>query len=260
MGSMHTVWTIGYGTWLEGVRNRLLLVVVAFALVLVALSVAAASVSFGERARLIIDVGTFFSSGLGGVMALALGISSFAAELRRHTAYPILARPIGRWSFVVGKFLGLAGVMAVVVTALGIATALIVWGYGAAVPTAFWANLWLNIWEIVIAVGLAILCSTFAAPALAATYAGGLLIAGHLSADLQRIGEQLVADGQRWGLLLQSAYYLLPDLHHLSLRTEAANHLAVPDNALLFGTGYALTYTTFLLVLSILIFERRRIL
>src|SRR5207249_690601 len=82
------------GTFVEAMRNRLLMVSLLFAVVLVGASVSAASVSIGEHARLIIDVGLAAASAVGSLVAVSLTISSFAGELRRHTAYPVLARPL----------------------------------------------------------------------------------------------------------------------------------------------------------------------
>ena len=94
---------IASATVLEAFRNRLFAVAILFGLVLIAMSVAAASVSISERARLIVDVGLAASSGLGTVLAVALSITSFAGELKTHPAYPILARPLPRWACILGK-------------------------------------------------------------------------------------------------------------------------------------------------------------
>ena len=143
---LRSVAVLATTTLLEAIRSRLLFVSLMFAVALVAISVAAASVSFGERERLIIDVGLAAASAVGGLMAITMGIVLFAGELRRRTAYPILVRPLPRWGFVLGKYLGAAAAMILVVTTMILATALIVLIFGGSLNAPFWASLWLRVW------------------------------------------------------------------------------------------------------------------
>ncbi len=247
---------VGLATFLEAVRNRVLLVVVAFAVVLIGVSVAAASLSFGERARLIVDVGLAAASGIGGIMAVALTVVSFARELERRTAYPVLARPVPRWGFVLGKYLGLVATMVAVTSLMLLATAATVALYGDPVPRALAATVWLTWLEMAVCVAVALLFSTFATPVLAATYSAGVWLAGHLAGDLHALAARL-GEGAAAGAI-ELGYYLLPDLDRLSVRLQAANDLEVPAGFVGAGTAYALAYAMTALVLAMAIFERKR--
>jgi hypothetical protein len=257
--SMTGALVVAVATATEAIRNRLLLVGLFFAVVLVGLSVAAASVSIWERSRLIVDVGLAAASGLGSIMAVALSVSAFAGELRRRTAYTVLVRPISRWAFVLGKYLGVVVAMELVVTIMLLATALIVSLYGDLVPAAFWACLWLTYVEIAVVCAIATLFSTLATPVLAATYAAALVLAGNLSDDVWRIAERAADEGnQSAAWLLRAAYWLLPDMQALSLRAQAANRLPIPDDFLLPATLYGAAYAACALLIGMWIFSRRR--
>lgn len=250
---------VAMATLLEAIRNKLLLVAVFFAIVLVGLSVTAASVSIGEHSRLIIDVGLAAASALGSVVALSLAITSFAGELRKHTAYPVLARPISRSAFVVGKYLGVLLAMLLVVTAMVLATACVVWLFGEPLPAAFWASLWMIWIEMALVVAIAIFFSTLTVPTLAATYTVGLVIAGNLAGEIHRLGTVIVIKkGQLFGRTLQFLYYALPDFEKLSLRGQAANSLPIPTDFMWIGTAYGLAYAAFALAAATWIFSRRR--
>lgn len=249
---------IAVATFLEAVRNRLLLVALVFVLVLVGLSVAAASVAVGEQARLIVDVGLAAASGLGSLMTIALGVASFGAELTRHTAFPVLARPIPRWCFVVGKHFGIAGTMVLITTVMILATAGVVVAYGEAVPRAIWSCLALNAFELALVAAVTVLFTTFAVPVLAATYSAGVVIAGNLATDVARFAAKLEADGKGGAELIRGAYYVLPDLQNLSARIQAANDLSLPPRFVLHGALYASAYTACALLLACWIFTRRK--
>lgn len=249
---------IGVGTLLEALRSRLLLISMFFALVLVTLSVAAASVSFGEQSRLIIDVGLAAASVFGVLIAISLTISSFAGEIRQRTAYALLARPIPRWTFVLGKYLGLLFAMELVVILMVFATAITVWLYGDPVPSVFWAALWLTCVEVAVAISVALLFSSMAVPVLAACYSVGVVIVGSFASDILQFALKLEEQGKPLGWILRRLYYFPPDLEKFSLRLQAANGIAVPTDILVAGSFYGLAYILAALILAMWIFSYRK--
>lgn len=247
---------LGWSTWLEAMRNRLLLVSVMFGVVLVGLSVTAASVAIYEQARLIIDVGLAAMSCLGSIIAVALSVTGFAAELSSRTAYPVLVRPMPRWSFVLGKYLGTVAAMLLVTGVMALCTAGVVWVYDGAIPTAFWHAVWLSEIEMCVAVAVALLFSTLAVPILAATYSAGVLLAGNLAGDILHLASRQA--GTSAELVLRGIYYVMPNLDLLSARGQAANNLTVPAGYVAYGTLYGLTYAATALLLATAAFSRRR--
>jgi len=159
---------------------------------------------------------------------------------------------------VLGKYLGVLATMMAVTAAMLAATAITVWVYGDPLPAAFWPVIWLTWLEMAVVVGLGLLFSTFTAPVPAAIYAVSLLIAGHLAGDIHELAQRLTEKGDAAGAVLEAAYYVLPDLEALSLRTQAANGLAVPAGFVAWGSLYAAAYSTVVVLLAIMIFGRRR--
>lgn len=249
---------IAYNTFLESIRNRVLLVALIFAIILVGLSVAAASVSFGARARLIMDVGLAAGSALGSIIAIALTISSFGGEIKKRTAYTVLVRPMPRWSFILGKFVGLAATMTIVISLMLLATAGIVISQGEGIPNAFWASLWLNLVESWIVIALSLFFSTIAIPVLAATYTAGVILGGNLAGDILIFVRTAATKGMANTEVFEFLYYLLPDLQNLSLRSQAANDMAVPMGFLTHGTLYGFCYASTMLIAAMWVFSFRK--
>jgi Cu-processing system permease protein len=245
-------------TLLEAIRNRVLMVALAFAVGLIALSITTAAVSIGEKARLIVDVGLASASAFGSLVAVTLTLTSFGRELQLRTAYPVLARPIPRSVFVLGKYLGLLCTMAIVVALMLAATALAVLLFGETLPAAFWPSLWLALLEMGVVVALALFFSCFTSSVLAAIYSVGTLVAGNLAADIAALAAKAADKTPLGSLALRGIYYVLPHLNALSLRTQAANGLAVPPAYVLVATLYAAAYAAAALLLAMLLFGRRR--
>lgn len=59
-----------------------------------------------HAARVLSDLGVAFLSTFGVVVAVVLGATSLYREIDLKTIYPILARPISRGQYLVGKFFG----------------------------------------------------------------------------------------------------------------------------------------------------------
>ncbi len=107
---------IALNTYREAVRARLLLGVFACALATCAYSLVVAALSLHNDARVVADLGSASISLFGVVVAIVLGSTSLHRELEYKTIFPILTRPIRRWEYLLGKYLG--AVLTVVVFVL----------------------------------------------------------------------------------------------------------------------------------------------
>jgi Cu-processing system permease protein len=100
------VLAIAFNTYREAVRARILLGVFAIALATCAYSVIVASLSLHNEARVVADLGAASMSLYGVLVAIVLGSTSLHRELEYKTIFPILSRPIRRWEYLLGKYLG----------------------------------------------------------------------------------------------------------------------------------------------------------
>lgn len=249
---------IAKATTLEAIRNRILWITLAFALGLVLFSVILASISLNERDRLILDISLFATSGMGSLIAIALAVTSFANDLQRHTAYMILVRPIPRWVFVVGKYLGIVATMALIIAMMFTSTALTLWLYGSSVPLGLVSAAWLTLIDIAVVTSVAIAFSTFAVPVLATTYTIGIIVAGHLAQDIQDLAHTYMLSSPLASHVLDGFFYVMPDLQAFSLRHQLANALPISDKIVVYATCYGAFYILVVLIVGSGIFTRRK--
>jgi hypothetical protein len=90
----------------EAVRARVLYGLFALALATCAYAVVVAGLSLDQQQRVVSDVGIGSMSLYGVLVAIVLGATSLHRELELKTIFPILARPVRRYEYVVGKYLG----------------------------------------------------------------------------------------------------------------------------------------------------------
>jgi Cu-processing system permease protein len=100
------VFAIALNTYREAVRARILLGLFAVALATCGYSVIVASLSLHNEPRVVADLGSAAMSLYAVVVAIVMGSTSLHRELEYKTIFPILSRPIRRWEYLVGKYMG----------------------------------------------------------------------------------------------------------------------------------------------------------
>jgi Cu-processing system permease protein len=120
------IWAIALNTYREAVRARLLLGVFACALATCGYAAVVGALSLNNDARVVADLGSASLSFFGVLIAIVLGSTSLHRELEYKTVFPILSRPLRRWEYLVGKYLGalLTVVVFILVQAAAILTML----------------------------------------------------------------------------------------------------------------------------------------
>src|SRR5664280_2056456 len=104
---------IASNTFREAVRDRVLYNLILFALLIVGSSVLFGQISLEINRIVLINLGLTAISLFGVVIAIFIGIGLVSKEIDKRTLYTVLARPVRRWEFIVGKFFGLAGTLVV---------------------------------------------------------------------------------------------------------------------------------------------------
>lgn len=95
-----------WNTYREAARARVLHGLFALALASAGYSIIVGQYASKHAARVLSDLGVASLSTFAVIVAVVLGATSLYREIELKTIYPILARPIGREQYLVGKFFG----------------------------------------------------------------------------------------------------------------------------------------------------------
>ena len=252
---MRPVLTIAQLTLREAFRKRVFVNLAVFAALMVGVSFLMTGLTIGQHQRVIHSVSFTVLSVVGNLLAVFLGAGLIAHEVERKTLYTIVSRPINRWVFVLGRYLGLAGVLAIntLIGGLLVSSVLMVSNWPAL--DHFTVSLALIYAEMLVVLSIAVLFSSFSTPTLAATFSLCFWVIGRLSVELQELAG--LARNEGLALAMKGAYTLLPNLGRLD-PMDLLIHNAAPDAAhvvMLFL--YALGYIGLMLSLACWTFERR---
>ncbi len=244
---------IAKNTLTETIRERILYAVVGFAVLTIAATLLAGSVSLGQDVRVIQSFGLTALLVFLLMIAVFLGTQLLRRETEQRTIYLTLSKPVTRETFYLGKFIGVCSVLAICAAAMAAVLLGLLWIKIGVFPAAtFWAVLAI-ILEVWLVTALGMLFSSFARPLMAVVYTFGLIIIGHSTVTIQLISEKSAPVVQ---YLLQAVYYGFPNLEKFNLRNDAVYALS-PDLAQSLGIiGYFAGYIALLLVLGLLVFRR----
>ena len=108
---------VALNTYREAVRARVLHGLFALALATAGYALVVGAFALNSSLRVVSDLGAASVSLYGIVVAVVLAATSLYRELELKTVFPILARPIRRHEYLVGKYLGTVLTMTVFIAA-----------------------------------------------------------------------------------------------------------------------------------------------
>jgi len=255
LSALARIVVVAENTAREAVRDKLLYNLLLFAGIMIASSVLLAQLQVGYDERIYNDVGLASIAFFGVLIAIFVGINLVYREISLKTVYAMLAKPVYRWEFMLGKYFGLLAMLAVEVGVMSLFFMAVLWFKASEIYTGmFWA-IGLIYLELALVTAIALFFSSFTTPYLAGMFTVALWITGHLLADLRAFGQG--PDGELLRPVTEFLYWALPNLDRLDFKGDAASGLAIDAVRAGWAALYAVLYSAVLLVLAIVLFRRR---
>lgn len=261
------LWLVSRTIWIEAVRRR---EIYAIVLVSVGLILGARSISFFGLegfAKFYREVALRTMNLATSLTVILLAARQLPREFESHTIYPLLAKPIGRWNFLLGKFLGvlLAGVfcytlfMAVFVAGVLLQRAEFNW-------VLFSQFVYLQVWSFSILASLTCLLSLLLNVDAAVTLALVVLLCSQVLMNLLSTVYDYVGRVQQGAIL--ALHYLIPQITLFDASAKVVHSSRLEDGATLLWpnlaawalaelTLYGAAYTGLYLALAYVIFRKR---
>jgi ABC-type transport system involved in multi-copper enzyme maturation permease subunit len=251
---------VAVNTFREAVRDRVLYNLIFFALVMMGAAILVGKISFGIERLVIINLGLSAISLFGLIMAIFIGVGLVSKENEKRTLYTLLAKPIRRWEFLVGKYAGLLLTLAVntLLMTLGLAAALFyVSRHFLRADVSILVAVYFILLELALVTALALFFSCFSSPMLSTLFTLGIYIAGVFAKDIRDFGE--VTNSQALGQITRVIYYLLPNFHNFNAIAFAAHGQSIPLALIGMNTLYALLYPGVVLLAAAAAFSGRNL-
>jgi ABC-type transport system involved in multi-copper enzyme maturation permease subunit len=248
---------IAANTFRETIRNKILYAIMAFALLVIGMTIFLADLTIGELSRIIVDLGLASIHLFGVVAAVFVGITLISQELDRKTVFLILSKAVPRHEFLMGKALGLSATLALTTFTMALVLFLVHAGYrhvDGPEPGIIVASVGIYM-ELVLLVCIASLFSTFTTPTLSAIFTLAIFFIGHITGDLLHFGSRAGSPFLSGGA--KALYYLLPNLELFNWKNEATYGTARSFGRIIPVAAYLLAYCAAVMTLACLLFSRK---
>lgn len=107
MKSLRGTWAIGWNTFIELVRMKVFYFLLIFALLIIGNSAFVAKFSFQEQFQMLKDISLGAMSVFTSLLAILATANFLPKDMEDRTIYTILAKPVPRFSYLLGKLTGI---------------------------------------------------------------------------------------------------------------------------------------------------------
>jgi ABC-type transport system involved in multi-copper enzyme maturation permease subunit len=256
--TLRNIGIIGRITMQEGARKQVFHVLMLFAVFLIFGSTILAKFDQHVQMKMMTDlcvVSVFFIS---AIIAITIAVTGVPGEMEQKTIYPIVAKPVRRWEFILGKYAGAMGTVAIGMAVMGTTFAMLEWAYlGFVSPAVFYVFPFLFL-ETAILGAAAMWLSTFTSWPLAWFLCVIFTLLGNVKFSLYA---SLMRDNHIAlnAYTITAIYHLLPNLQSFDFKDALVHGLYVPNSYLLQTAAYGICYAAALLTLASVSFARREL-
>jgi Cu-processing system permease protein len=239
----------------EARRNRVTVVVGAFAFGLLVASTLLTNLSVSTFDRVLTDVGLGVMSIVLVLLAVFLSSGMLSREIERKTLFLIVSKPISRALFLTARFAGNMLTLAVLLVAMGVLFFAQIALYGTLITEAQFVAIGMLFFELLVLSSIGFVMSSFSSQMVSATVTIGAYFAGHLGGDIYEMSSRAEDPLLQW--VGKAVYYMLPNLSRLNYRVQATYEIPTGMGELVPSMLYAAGYATVMIVLAVILFSRR---
>ena len=261
---------VAWHVFKESVRDRVLYAIAAFALLLVISAIAIGQITAGQDVKIIKDLGLSTIELAGALMTVFIGVGLVSREIERRSIFGLLSKPLPRWEFIVGKYLGLTLTIAfnlwMMAAALWIVLAWagwmapenvrLSWVTPAVDPRLAVAVLMITA-EMAVLTAVALFFSTFSSSGLVSLgLTVGVFVAGLLSTDLRNFSD-IVVTHEAVATAVAAIGWALPAFSEFDVKAQVVHGLPIGGGFVMMTLLYAAVYAAALVGAAVAVFSRR---
>ncbi|MBS1722200.1 MAG: ABC transporter permease [Armatimonadetes bacterium] len=262
---MNVILAIAKTTLGEAIRRRVLLVILLVGVLFVAIAPALEALSPRQELTVLRSLTLGVIQLTSAVIAVVLTVYLIPNEIERRTIYTILSKPVRRWQFMIGKYLGavgalglmmalMTGIMLLVFVVMGKSKDVSDLAMLAKVPIAFFI-------QMSLLAAVSVFFSTFASPIVNFFLSGGVYLVGTMFDSFFNV---LTKETQPLIVKIPATivHVIIPNFQSFNVQNSVINPTQVIQNETMLYVGlsvYAVTYISILMILGIIVFEYREV-
>lgn len=245
---------VAANTFRETVRERALYNLVLFAILMTLSGLLMKELSIRQDEKIVKDIGLAAMELFGIVIAVLMGAGLVSKEVERRSLHPLLAKPLSRGEFFLGKFTGLAFTILVNLAAMTFGLFVTLWITGHGFDVELLKAIVPLYVSLLLIVALTLFFSTITSTILAVVFTMCLLIAGRYS-DIIRNMQEVLPGAPGW--ITRALYFALPNFANFDFKSRVAHGDLVPWTDVGVVVLYGLAYLLLALAAGLALFRRK---
>jgi len=249
--------TVAKYTFSEFIQSKVLYNIFFLSLGLLVLTYVASEFTYGAPNKVALDFGLGAASISTLLISIFLGANLIVREIENRTLYMITSRPITRTEFLLGKMIGLIGIVIINTLILASVSLSLYFFLGGE-----WSNLIIFsfifiILEAIIVLLVVILFSLVTNTILAVV---NTLVVYVSSYAIYEVGKTTFASNNIvFKKMIEVGNFILPSLSNFNIKEYILYEKMIETPNLLYGFSYGVVYICFLLFIAILIFNKKNL-
>lgn len=244
-------------TYKEIIKSKILFVTLLLGLTIMLVTYVATEFTYGVPEKVALDFGLGLLSLSSIGISLFMGANLLTKEIDSRTVYMVISRPVPRWVFISGKVSGLALVLITNVLILAAMTLICSSLLGGSLNHILFLAIGFTILESILLLLLVVFFSLIANPIISSVVSLLIWLLGHAVKESQ--GFTFVEKRTFFKLLLQFYHLVLPAFYKLNLKDFVIYQQSLPANYLVSAFAYGLSYSLFLFLVIVFIFNRKNL-
>lgn len=264
---MKTLFALVKNSFRETIRDRILLLIAFFGVILIVSSLLLSSISARQDSKIIVDLGIGLLDVFGLLITVFVGTQLIFREVDQKTIFLILSKPVSRADFLLSKFFGLGAILALITgIMLSVFVILLIFSTELIVDAQhiihfeFLGKILLialfSLLSFLLLLSAVIFFSSFLAPTLAAFSALGIFVIGHLTDDMRMFAQHNDVSSFFRGVA-EVSYFAFPNFSLLNLKNFVLNDIPLSALELSAAAFSAFCWIAVFVILGTLFFSRR---
>lgn len=253
--NLNGIYIIAKNTYIEVIRDRILYGLLVFAVLLIGLSLILGQLTFAEQARITANFGFAAIHISAVILSIFVGSTLVSREIEKKTILTLLARPVSRTQFIVGKALGLMSVIFMAITLLSIVLIGLFYAMGLNINLSFLIGLYGIFLEAAVLLSFTIFFGSFASPMMAVSFSIGIFLIGHWLDSLKFFSEK--GASASFVYFAKGVQIALPNLELFNWRSLFIYSETIPFRNVGISSVYGGAWCLFLITIAAVILRRR---
>ncbi|MCK4401568.1 ABC transporter permease subunit [bacterium] len=255
---MRAAWIIAKNVIEESIRKKEIYVLFILSVAMMSVVAMASFFSLTGLIKYFTELSFLIITYITVIIAVVVGARQVPTELNSRTIYPLMAKPLKRSEFIIGKWLGTSLISIFCFLVFEGIFIVLLFSKGSGISCILIQGIFLHILQIMLISSIVICLSTFMTNAANATVSILYFILGYWIG--KAISDALDNCGAFLAWILRSINYILPHLDYFDLSKKIVHQWQpVPAWVIITVMIYAVVYISIFLLIGTLKFQRKQL-